>query len=363
MKNYGSMIQEILSIMPAGHSDANINLVKKALNDTYFEVVMDNNFSFRLVQGNLRTTAPYTTGKVATATQNGRSLVGSGTTWTSKMVGRRIRLGDANESYKIASVESTTGMTLEDKYDGSTITDSVSYSLYKSTYSLKHDFTEALSFKQNESPIALGQVKRKTFENVIPNPTGEGTVINYIDSGFTQKSFYSTGTVTVSLDGTTVTGSGTTFDSEMAGMAFRIQGDMVSYNIDSVTGTTALKLNEGYLGAKGTTLKYEVNPSGIREVEFYQIPDDSKNIPYWYYYKPREMVKDWDVPIIQPDTYHDVIVLGAKARLGLGDPLMFERRRDSLIAADTLNSGVRQRDAFLGGSLRQSTTLPQNWEQ
>lgn len=67
--------------------------------------------------------ADYTTGTayVTTATP---TITGVGTTWTTAMAGRWIRItaptGD-NEWYEIASVESTTSLTLVNQYQGATI--------------------------------------------------------------------------------------------------------------------------------------------------------------------------------------------------------------------------------------------------
>lgn len=73
-------------------------------------------------------TADYTTGTITTATNAGKSIVGSGTTWTDGMVGKYLKITDGNGDdlgdglwYEIASVESATALTLSREYAGAAI--------------------------------------------------------------------------------------------------------------------------------------------------------------------------------------------------------------------------------------------------
>lgn len=65
----------------------------------------------------------YTTGTV-TATNGSTTITGAGTTFTAAMVGRYLKVnhadGDGNW-YRITGFSSTTSITLENKYDGSTV--------------------------------------------------------------------------------------------------------------------------------------------------------------------------------------------------------------------------------------------------
>lgn len=72
--------------------------------------------------------ADYTTGTITSIANNASAVVGSGTTWTSKMVGRWIRFTDSDtantgdgEWYEVASVESATALTLDLLYGGTSI--------------------------------------------------------------------------------------------------------------------------------------------------------------------------------------------------------------------------------------------------
>lgn len=72
--------------------------------------------------------ADYTTGTITSIANGASAVVGSGTTWTTKMANRWIRFTDSDtantgdgEWYEIASVESTTGLTLDLLYNGTSI--------------------------------------------------------------------------------------------------------------------------------------------------------------------------------------------------------------------------------------------------
>lgn len=77
---------------------------------------------------------------------------------------------------------------------------------------------------------------------------------------------YETGTVSVSAGGTTVTGSGTTFTSGMAGRYIRFNGEAEQYLITAFGSTTSLTI-ETYLG-----------PSNLTDVT-YSITEDRKSLP------------------------------------------------------------------------------------
>lgn len=72
--------------------------------------------------------ADYTTGTVSAVTSGGTVVTGSGTTWTTSMIGRFIRIANSDTAnkgdgfwYEIANVTSTTSITLTAPYEGTTI--------------------------------------------------------------------------------------------------------------------------------------------------------------------------------------------------------------------------------------------------
>lgn len=77
---------------------------------------------------------------------------------------------------------------------------------------------------------------------------------------------YSTGTVSVSAGGTTVTGSGTTFTTAMVGRYIRFNGEDLQYKIATFVGVTEITI-EAYQG--------ESNLSAVT----YQITDERQALP------------------------------------------------------------------------------------
>lgn len=83
------------------------------------------NFNYHWRDRNMNI-ADYTAGTV-TATNNSTTITGSGTTWTNAMVGRWFVINDATAPgqgywYRIAAFSSTTSLTLETSFEGTTST-------------------------------------------------------------------------------------------------------------------------------------------------------------------------------------------------------------------------------------------------
>lgn len=63
----------------------------------------------------------YTTGTVSTLANGGLTVTGVGTTWTSAMVGRFLKINSNKRWYRISGVGSTTSITLASPYQGTAI--------------------------------------------------------------------------------------------------------------------------------------------------------------------------------------------------------------------------------------------------
>lgn len=81
--------------------------------------------------------ADYTTGNVSAVTNGATTVTGSGTSWTSAMAGRYIKISSSNTAggsgdnqwYEIASVASATSLTLARAYLGTTINTNTAYTI------------------------------------------------------------------------------------------------------------------------------------------------------------------------------------------------------------------------------------------
>lgn len=69
---------------------------------------------------------------------------------------------------------------------------------------------------------------------------------------------YTTGTVTVTNDSPTVTGSGTTFTSAMVGRWLQIRNDGYWYRISGFVSSTEITLETAYEGGSGSSLNYRI---------------------------------------------------------------------------------------------------------
>lgn len=123
---------------------------------------------------------------------------------------------------------------------------------------------------------------------------------------------YSTGTVAITTNTTTVTGSGTTFTNAMAGQWLRVafsstnsaNGDNQWYQIASVTSGTVLVLKNVYSGATVTGGTYTIGEAAL-------LPEDYQDLPLYrmayLYYTTRFPDK------VRAELYKDLYDTGFKA--------------------------------------------------
>lgn len=83
---------------------------------------------------------------------------------------------------------------------------------------------------------------------------------------------YTTGTVTVTNDSTTVTGSGTTFTAGMVGRYIKITGDGFWYKIASFTNATTINLQKKYQGATAAGANYTIGEMPILPEAYHNLP-------------------------------------------------------------------------------------------
>lgn len=104
-------------------------LCEMAVRDSFRELRERVNWSWLLKRGVLTLAAPYSIG-LASFTQYGSTVTGSGTSWTASMIGRQIRSGIGDPYYTITSVVSSTSLTIDPPWaDSSSLTPSA-YSIF-----------------------------------------------------------------------------------------------------------------------------------------------------------------------------------------------------------------------------------------
>lgn len=92
------------------------------------------------------------------------------------------------------------------------------------------------------------------------------------------KSAYTAGTISVTNNSTTVTGSGTTFTSDMVGRYLQVTSDgedRLFYRIAAFVSTTSLTLENVYQSTTVTGTAYQI-------VEAFNLPEDMHILPIYY---------------------------------------------------------------------------------
>ncbi len=242
--------------------------------------------------GFVNTDYGYTRG-TATFTNGSTTVTGNGTNWQSNMVGWYIRSDNYDMWYQVSAVVSTTQLTLATAYGGAN---------YSGGY---------LTVSQdNISSVRSYRAGRASFTNGSATVTGTGTKwLDYIRPGWlifplagnnlpwytvsavnsdTQLTLsapagatltnvmyiatsarYTTGTVSVTSNSSTVTGSGTTWlNTVQPGWKFRVNTNGNWYTVASVTSNTSLTLSTPYFGPTASGQAYTLYAAGMPTANF-----------------------------------------------------------------------------------------------
>ena len=114
--------------------------LKRLINTVHTEICSEIQLKTLKKETTITTTSNYTTGTL-TATNDSTTLTGSGTTWTALMVGRKIRINGESTYYTITGFTSTTSITIDRAYTGTTAS-SLTYSIFRLGYDMPRDFVQ-----------------------------------------------------------------------------------------------------------------------------------------------------------------------------------------------------------------------------
>ena len=321
--NLTTLITDLAEIINLDTSDSTIlSNIKRWINTSYKDFQSRNNWYWLKRTGKFQTVEIYEDG-TADVTQNSRAVTGSGTNWTSAMVGRYFRVEGKTDWYKIIAVGSTTSLTLDVPYLDSSAS-AQSYKIWQKHYELYPDI-------KNENLISVltdGHPHQLVF-------------FPYEDAGFVNafayfqgnphrvflhewdKSIrtYTTGTVSGTVDTKTLTGSSTVWlDNVMPGD--RITVGNYNYYVLSVDSNTQLTLTTNLMATISAETSYtRTRENNLLVMIDFTPKDPAKNMTYTYYKKTYDMQNDNDLPEI-PEMWHYIVVLGAKwlAYQSLDDP-------------------------------------------
>ncbi len=283
------------------------DLVKKSINIALSRIAEYFEWPFYMENtGLISTVAPYTTGTVSVV--NGtNAVVGVGTTWTSAMVGRKIRIASGQPYYRIKSIDSTTALTLTTLFQSETAV-GATYNIYKDEYRLAADVDTYKTIVQIQNAIAMFSTPPARFDKFFPSPYSYSHPTLEIMEG-TKLDIYSDGTVTVTVNSSTIVGVGTLWSlvEGLGRMTMITVGNNV-YTVKSVTDDTHIVIFEVPSVAAVTSL-YSMSMNNLM-TQVFPIPSQQENLYYRYFRIPSPLVNSYDVPDL-PIQWQYLLIYGS----------------------------------------------------
>lgn len=249
-----------------------------------------------------QTVASYTTGTVS-VTNGSATVTGSGTTFTAAMVGRKFRVS-GSAYYTIKTFTSTTSITLDQAYTGTTASGST-YEIYKDEYLLRADVDTQKRIRQSDNGVALFSLSATEFDEYYSNPTGLGTPSLDVFAGKATKT-YTTGTVSMTSGTRTLTGSSTAWTTaEGITKGTKIKIGSLIFTVNTVDSDTAITTYE----AATSTIAAGTVYTAILDnyvVQLHSPPDSVLTYYYRFQRIPAVMDADNDMPEL-PYPMHPLI--------------------------------------------------------
>jgi len=296
---FQDLYKEILRTMNVTEDtveDANILAqIKTRINMVQDFLFYRKTYEWRKQRFFFTTKAPIIAGTIS-VTNGGREVTGSGTSWAD--IDRLGYVIVDNQVYKIdphASI-STTSLKLVASYPKS----SASGKNYKIIFPDKHldpSISSIVSIFIEESEKDILNANRSIF---IKTDLGEPQ--EFFFGGLTDYSYYTDGTVTMTQDSLTVTGSGTTFTADMEGMPFRINEHPTPYRIQEVVSATQLTLKDTYQGDSGAGKDYTIGAKGSGLIHGRPVADDTYFVEIEALIKPQPLVRPSDISLLPDHT-------------------------------------------------------------
>lgn len=278
------------------------DLIKESI-QTGLNIATSKDLPYLMQPGVIETVAPETTGTLA-ITKGTKAVVGAGTTFTLAMVGRKIRIDGSNTFYRIASFTSTTEITLVENFVQDTVT-AATFSIFKDEYRLPADLDNYKVFRQIKNQQSMPDIEPSAFDIFEPSPTSLGSPDFTVLIG-SKLDTDTTGTVTGSVGGSTLTGTSTAWTSlEGLGRGTKVTVDSNVFTVKSVESDTSLTIYENITADfSGSTPTFHLDNMII---QFFQIPDEVELIRFKYQRNAFLLIDDQDIPDL-PSKWHHILV-------------------------------------------------------
>ena len=302
---FTDIISDVNSVAALGTTQ--INVIKRAVRSTLERYAAAYPWPHYREIGTLQTLATYTTGTVD-VTNGSKTVSGNSTVFTSAMVGRKFRVGTERAWYDIETFTSTTSIALKQAYQGSTQT-AVTYTIFQDEYRLASDVHQLLNVRQTQFGLLMVGLSYHDLDTLVPAPVSLTEPFYWSFVG-RRDDRYTTGTVTGSVSGTTITGTTTAWTDVLGltkGSRIAVTSNSEVYTVKSVDSGTQLTVYEP-IAAAFTTSNYLIYLNNIR-LQLTDIPASMRNLYYRYIRVPYPLVNDYDEPDM-PREHHYMLVWG-----------------------------------------------------
>lgn len=119
----------------------NYGKIRGVCNDIYMrDIPAKFDWTFLMASSAIQTVDEYHAGNVTMTTGDTAAIFSSDASFTSVVVGRRIKFGNNPAVYEVTGFNNTTSLTIAPSYQGTTNLSGASYSIYKSVYPLASNF-------------------------------------------------------------------------------------------------------------------------------------------------------------------------------------------------------------------------------
>lgn len=281
-------------------------VVRRLANDVTAHICGLAEWPFLWTTDWFQTTDDYTTGTVE-ITNGSATVTGTSTTFTAAMVGRKVRFGSDTGYYTIKTFTSTTSITLDQVYTGTTDT-AATFVIYKDEYLLRADLDTQKRIRQSENGYALFSMSATEFDSQYPIPTGTGVPSLDVYVGRAVKT-YTTGTITLTSGGRTLTGASTAWTSaEGLTRGTKLKIGSLIFTVNTVDSDTSITLYEAPTANVSAGTAYTAILDNA-VVELHSIPDSVQTFYYRFQRFPAVMDADNDLPDM-PYPMHPLIRLG-----------------------------------------------------
>ena len=157
---------------------ANLTLVKRWINRAQQYVAAKHDWSWLQAREIVQTVIDKTAGTVA-ITAGGTTVTGTSTAFAAVDVGAYIQFSSSNDWYRIATRTSTTSLTIEAAYVGTSDLTAGTYTIRRFYYSLSTSVDRVVKVKQAVSRVALTGMSPITLDRWAPLSTTTGKPTAY----------------------------------------------------------------------------------------------------------------------------------------------------------------------------------------